>query len=352
MSYQQRTKWTSVIAVGILAPVVALNLIFASCSVNTKDGTEKVQKNRDKIVNVKRYTKEIQLDSILIGSVSHLYLLDNNLIISDPRSPEMLIHIFDKNTFEYRKSIAPVGQGPNEITILGHIATDVNRKKLYVSDHGKNKIFSYDMDSLLRFPRYSPITKVALNQKGFPSWYQYINDTLSIGVFIEPTSESAFNQSVARWNMVTGEIERMKYVNPDVKKKRMCLAVSSQHDEYVECFRHNDLLTICSLDGTLKYNVYGPKWDKDEVNSNYYWGGVIFCGNHILALNSGKSNSERVRESSIIEVFSLNGDYVKTLDVGYKIKDFCYDESNNRLILCLNDEIQFAMLPLNELLEE
>jgi hypothetical protein len=233
---------------------------------------------------------------------------------------------------------------------LGHIATDVKRRKLYVTDHGKNKIFSYDMDSLLRIPNYLPTTQLMLSPKGFPNWYQYISDTLSIGVFVEPTSESTFHQSVGKWNMTTGAISLMKYEQPDVRKRRVCLAVSTKHGEYVEGYRHNDLLTICTLNGTLKHNIYGPRWDKDDAGSTYYWSEVIFCGNHILALYSGKSNSERIRETSTIEVFDLDGNYVKTLDVGYKVKHFCYDETNNRLILCLNDEIQFATLPLDGLL--
>jgi len=49
-------------------------------------------------------------------------------------------------------------------------------------------------------------------------------------------------------------------------------------------------------------------------------------------------------------VFDLHGDYLKTLDVGYKIVDFCYDDDNNRIIMNLNDEIQFAYLSLEGLI--
>ena len=49
-------------------------------------------------------------------------------------------------------------------------------------------------------------------------------------------------------------------------------------------------------------------------------------------------------------VFNTDGDYVRTLDVGYKINHFCYDEENNRLIFNFNDDIQFGYLDLNNLL--
>jgi len=39
------------------------------------------------------------------------------------------------------------------------------------------------------------------------------------------------------------------------------------------------------------------------------------------------------------------------LEIGYKISDYCYDKTNNRIIMNLNDaEIQFAYLDLNGLI--
>ena len=31
----------------------------------------------------------------------------------------------------------------------------------------------------------------------------------------------------------------------------------------------------------------------------------------------------------------------------YKIADFCYDKENNRIIMCMNDDIQFGYLDLD-----
>lgn len=49
-------------------------------------------------------------------------------------------------------------------------------------------------------------------------------------------------------------------------------------------------------------------------------------------------------------VFDMNGNYIRTLDVGYKMMDFCIDEDNNRAIFAFSDEIQFGYLDLEKLI--
>jgi len=48
------------------------------------------------------------------------------------------------------------------------------------------------------------------------------------------------------------------YENPSVKKKRYQFAASEECDIYVTTSSRYDLMTIYNLDGSLKYNIYGP----------------------------------------------------------------------------------------------
>jgi hypothetical protein len=102
---------------------------------------------------------------------------------------------------------------------MGYLATDEVNRKFYVNDHGKQRIFSYDLDSVLANPLYTPEVKMKMNEKQFPDRYQYINDTLSIGLIIEPIGVSDFAQFVGKWNMKTGEIKLFTHKHPDVSKK-------------------------------------------------------------------------------------------------------------------------------------
>jgi predicted RNA-binding protein associated with RNAse of E/G family len=50
-------------------------------------------------------------------------------------------------------------------------------------------------------------------------------------------------------------------------------------------------------------------------------------------------------------VFDLEGNYLKTLETGYKICNICYDKKENRILMSLDDQIQFASLELDGLLD-
>lgn len=60
-----------------------------------------------------------------------------------------------------------------------------------------------------------------------------------------------------------------------------------------------------------------------------------------------RNNYQNILPEKLL-VFNINGDYIKTLDIGYKILDLCYDERNESLLLAFDDMIQFGYLTLNE----
>jgi hypothetical protein len=319
-------------------------MVFWSCS---RTSTEKYQNQRNRIIDVREKVKEIRIEDILISQTARLYLMDNYLIIGDYRSPDKYIHLFDRETFSYITSLADRGQGPGEITNMGHIEPNEAQRKFYVSDHGKQTIFSYDLDSVLGNPLYMPEVKMKMNKSQFPDRYQYINDTLSIGLIINPIGVANFAPSVGKWNMNTGEIIPMKYEHPDIDKKRINFDVSMENGIYVECYSNYDLMTICNLKGNLKYNIYGPNWTK-QLNGLHHYSKVIFCKDKILAAYAGGDYRSDKYFPTKFFAFDINGDYLQTIETGYRISDYCYDEKNNRIILNLDDEIQFAYFELDE----
>lgn len=324
-------------------------VVLAGCA-KSIDKTEIFQKDLNIVCDVHSQVKEILNDDVLIGSNARPVIMQDYLIIGDYKSPDKLIHIFNKKDFKYLVSTADLGQGPDEITGMGNIATDEGSHKFYVSDHGKQKIFSYDIDSVLANPDYKPTVKVEMNASQFPDRYKYLNDTLSYAILIEPTNESTFKQSVVKWNMLSNTFTPIKYNNPEIKKPRMSFAVSVDKGLLVECYTYHDLITICNLSGELVCNIYGPLWDNKVSNRIHHFGDVAFCKDKIVALYSGGDNSTNEYYPTKFIVFNLDGSYVKTLDVGYKIMDFCYDEDEDRIIMNCNDEFQFAYLDLKGLI--
>lgn len=333
--------------------ICRLLLILFCWSCSSDSITEKHQSERNNIINVQDQIKEISVENVLVSNFALVRIIDKYLFIIDYKSANELIHIFSKNDFKYIASTGLKGQGPGEITNIGHIAEDKMKHKFYVSDHGKNKIFSFDLDSAITDPAYLPVDKTKMGEKVFPDKYVYITDTLSIGIAIQRLENNDYLPVISKFNMQTGEITPMHYsINPRVKKKRIFFALSMEYGIYVECYAPHDLMTICDLDGNLKCNVYGPEWDKNTYGKDYF-GSVVICKDRIVALYSGERAFTKERKTNLptkFIIFDLDGNYLKTLDTGHKIANVCYDESNHRILMNMDDEMQFAYLNLGDLL--
>ena len=105
--------------------------------------------------------------------------------------------------------------------------------------------------------------------------------------------------------------------------------MSKEHGIYVECYHHHDLMTICTLDGELKYNVYGSKWDSKTTNRVKYYGDVAFCRNKIFVLYSSgqkrlSKNGNTVTKPTKFLVFDIDGGYIQTLETENEIVNFRY----------------------------
>ncbi|MBE8722337.1 BF3164 family lipoprotein [Sphingobacterium pedocola] len=317
---------------------------------NDRSDSEIHQYKRDKITHAKADLQEIQIEDALIGSIARLYIIDDYVLIVDHKSADKLIHIFNKDNFNYVTSIADIGQGPGEITVIGHIEEDKKDRAFLVSDHGKQKIFSYNLDSALTVPSYMPKERVRMDKSQFPHVYKFINDSLSVGLFIKPIGTNDFAQSVAKWNMQTGGIETLSQEHPKIKRKRISFAVSENNGLFVECYAYDDLMTIYGLDGNIKFNIYGPNWGSGTSSKTPYYRKVAFCGEHILATYFDDDDSEERDIPTKFLVFDLDGNYIKTIETDHQIADFCFDESNNRIVMNLDSEIQFAYLNLDGLI--
>jgi len=285
----------------------------------------------------------------MLSGTTRAFIMNDYLIIADYKPDDKLIHIFDKNNFKYITSTAYIGQGPGEITIMGNLGINEQCNEFYVSDHGKFKVFNYNIDSVITKSHYMPQVKLDMDKGMFLDRYQYINDTLSLGIAIKPTSNSTFEQYTAKLNFVTGKISPMPYEFPNVEKRRICVAASIQQNEYVECYQNRDLMTIGDLKGNLKWNIFGPEWNSDNSDHKYYFGEVLICGDKIIALYSGKDYYDKNYRPSKIIIFSSNGNYIETLETGYIINDFCFDKTKNRLIMALDGDIQYAYFDLANL---
>ena len=341
-----------------LLPLLLLLVLCCSCLRNSE--TVKVQRNRRNIIQVQDKIQEIKIEDVLLNNYSMVHLIDRYLAIKDPSSYDKIIYLFDKNDFSYITSTGDKGPGPYELTTPGDIGFNATNRKLYVPDHGKYQFFFFDLDSVLANPSYTPKERLKFDRSHIPIDMQYLNDTLSIGYFIMPVSNSDFRPAAGIWNMSTDEITLLNtHDHPQIQRKRASFAASLEHGIFVEGYMHHDLMSICDLDGNLKYYIYGGKWDDRTQNKVIFYTKIIFCKDKIVGLyGDGDDNfiqdkdGVRSNEATKLIIFDINGDYIQTMELGYKTLDICYDQDNNRIIMSMDDVIQFAYLDLDGIIIE
>lgn len=337
-----------------ITTLILLSLLISCHSNHT--GTEKYQVKRDNIIQVKNKVHPVEIENM--GNTT-VFLLNEFLILQDYDNTENHLHFFDKNTFEYITSTAPKGKGQGEFVNIGQIAVNEKERKFYVNDYGKHGIFEYNVDSIIANPYYIPKEKVKMSNKLFPLEYDYYHDTLSIALMMQPIGNNDFIQIVSKWNMNNGEIKLMPYEHPSSIKKRITYASSIEDSIYIECYSRHDLMTICDLNGNLKYNIYGPAWNEKSTKIDHY-GKILFIKDYIVALYNGndqyfldKNKRTRASYPDKMIIFNKSGDYIKTLDIGFQITTFKYDKDNNRIFMLFANEypLQFAYLDLKEIID-
>lgn len=307
------------------------------------------QKSRDNVVKVKDNIKFLEPDSVLISDFSYIKVLGDYVVIPDLNSSEKLVHIFEKNTLSYVASTGDLGQGPGEIASIAAIAYDMGNDCLQVVDYGSKNIYNFNVDSVKMNPRYLPTVKQKLRNDVFTYEYHFLNDTLCYGSFIIHNGYRSNDMKIGKWNMLTGEIQLHQAEHPASSENVVVYDYSNKHDLIVECSNNYDLINLFDGQLNLKQRIYGPEWDENGDNRQHFLSVAIYK-DWIIAAYDGKRRQDNGMPL-ICHVFDLDGNYVKTLDIGYKIWRMSVDEDNSRLYFSFQDIFQFGYLDMKGILD-
>jgi hypothetical protein len=324
-----------------------LVLLIIGCKTNNNENAEKIQKTRNKIINVGDKIVDIKPE-ILFGN-SVLSLIDDILIVREvtPKG-EKGIHLFNKNTFKYINSMGFLGRGPGEIASLGGIGIDRINRILWVQDHGNKVMWKFPLDSALNNEMFKPKIKLELSYDSFIERFGFLNDSIVLGVAVQIFPDYSFVKAMSKLNLNTNLIEKYGYVHPKAvgKNSSSVFALSVENSFYVNCYFYNDLITICDLNGKLRYNVYGPDGLNNKDNKKSYYFGVDLLGENIIAsyigdigLISDETGLKGNTPSKLI-VFDMKGNYKKTIETGHKFTYFCVDEENKRIIAYFDSRVE------------
>lgn len=325
--------------------MIFIQILLFSCKNNGISHTEIIQKERNNIISISNALTEIPTE-ISFGKCT-LHIIDSVLIINEmyPKG-EKEVHLFNKNTLRYLTSTAIVGRGPGEISSPGTPGIDTKSRAFWICDFGTRILNKFPIDSVLHDAMYVPATQIKQQNDLFLQYFGFLNDSIALGKAIHLTSNSSFDMAMVKFNIKTKKLEKYGYENPVAidKKSNSYFEFSEKNNIYGNCYLTCDLLTVCNLDGTLKYNIYGPGWYDSEQDKNNYYYDIEFTEKNIIASYSGENrtiiegNIKKGNYPSKLLVFDLDGNYLKTIDVGYKFSSFCIDEGNNRIIAYFIDK--------------
>lgn len=324
---------------------LSLSALWGCSSAN--NASEKYQSRRNQIIDVKDKLIGFNQEDVFLRD-SPITVGGNFAILTDYGINNKFIHLFSRKDLSYITSFGERGEGPGEIVNIGDVMVSDNEKSIYVIDYGHFVVYEYELDSILSNDNYKPTIKSRLDPSLFPSWITFISDTLAYGKFITPKGTSTHSEVAGKWNLQTGEIKIYDYQHPDVEIKRIMVGASQKQGIYVEANNRYDLLSIFDLHGNLKYNVYGPNWERRYDNKQHFRNVVIYK-NRIIAMYDGELY-EKLSLPRVCHVFDLEGNYLKTLDLGAPIIRMSVDEEYDRLFFCFDDALQFAYLDLKEVL--
>lgn len=320
-------------------------LVLTSCKNNNQGKIEKFQNHRDKIINVRDKIVDIKPE-VLFGN-SHLNIINDILVVTETKpSGEKGIHLFNKNTFKYITSTGIVGKGPGEVTRQGAIKVDNKNSVLWVPDYGKMVLWQFPLDSILSNVMYKPTEKKSLHKELFIERFDFLNDSIVLGKAVRVLSNNSFDMTMAKLNLNTNVTEMYGYEHPEAvgEKSNSKFKLSVENKIYVNCYCFCDLMTICDLDGNLKYNIYGPDKLNNKSNKNDYFSDVDIISKNIIASYIGDIgivyNEYKRPEGNLPSkflIFDKDGNYIETIETSYKFTSFCVDEENNRVIAYFAD---------------
>ena len=324
-----------------------MSILLLGCNNVDSDKSKTFTETLEKTINVKDKITDIKTD--LLFKYCSMTISDSILIVNEltPTGAKG-IHFFNKNNLKYITSTGFVGKGPGEIARLGESTINFNSKVIWVDDYAKMVSWKFPIDSILSNESFIPTEKLKMDKDLFQVKYAFINDSIAIGRSVIPTSYHSMDIATTKRNIYDSKIEKYGYHHPDLKGRESysSFELSNKNEVYTICFTFVDLMTICDLEGNLKYNIYGSQWSPKETKGIQFYGEVKTYKNYIIASYIGgkhvvtAADGGRVHNSpSKLLVFDIDGNYVKTIEVGHEFSEFCIDEDNNRVIAYFDNRI-------------
>lgn len=337
--------------------LLIITLLISSCT-SHKDSLEATD-----VIKVKKIPESIKMTGIPRNIGKHRFpteikIIDEYLFITDLKSEQGMIAIYDTRKNQFLGSYIPKGEGPNELTAISSIFK-VNGM-IYFLDPQNSRILEAPLDSLKLKGNFMPSHKIKLLRVDDerPLYIQKISDSTLLsqsypsfkGRFVKLSS--GFQQKGDYFSDYP-ELERKSDVSDMEHNMKVLFSlyystftISDKKKDLIIAYNFVDLIEVYNYETqTKRLTISGPDFNfppKYILNKN---GNAMPCKEckcgysspfatttYLAFLRLHKLYADRdATISRFIYLFNMDGHLQRVLELDSEISQFVIDEKSNKL---------------------
>ncbi len=319
----------------------AILLFLGACG--GKGVSEYHEEKRDKVIDGTALMVSIDDNLPPIHSFAVPILAGDTLIIEDFKSTDLLYTAYDIYNDSTIGRFGKFGNGPGEI---GNPLLEFYNKydrTLYIGHGYRNELVGFHLPEAVSDSTYDAVDKIPVDlYKGI--LYPYVIDKSTVlCTTYQNISERVSH--ISRLNLNTGEITVTDSVASD-EKARFGIAVSEKDNLIYTADKQRDLIRILNLDGEVQSIIYGPEYDENINDKNYFFAVSEICGKKVASVYTGL-NQETYRDKIILT--DLDGRYIATLKFDATVYGMAYHDKTGRLYLTTKGEPQIGYIEIDKI---
>lgn len=315
--------------------------ILGSCGKSDGSPTVSYSAERDNIEH--RELVSIEEELPMIHGIVSLNMFGDTLLIRDIESTDRLYFAYDVVKERYVGSFGKYGPGPGEIANCGTIGIDHDAGLIYVDDHSKWIIHGFNVAEALADTTYIPFKKGEIAKSYGFARPLYLNDSTIYGAVVG-VGPRGVGYYLGRYNLLTGQSELLDTAKTNPHSGLLLL--NPEKDELIELSIEFDRIQFFDFQGNLKRTVYGPDYKDYNKRIMYYDSPVIVDDKIYVTYVNGDFKDPDVGHQ--IVVMDLEGNYIKSIDVGVRIEDLTYSPATRRIYVATWDEPQFGYFEIDD----
>lgn len=293
--------------------------------------------------------------------------LDSLLILTSIQGLKKQVLIYNLNTFNYLGNAINLGRGPNEISSIGHIIIDKNKRIIWCQDLVKRSLWRFVIDSILLKEDYFPLYSSKIPD--IPALLQLgtYNDSIFSFTGNDPDkliSFFNFQGEIIDTLNIENKINLYQSNELSYETKNFTAYYTYLINEITGriaiIYKFSDVIVILDKDGNIIKKLFGPghiNQIPDYHSNQIITNSVSICDNdYIFCLyrNNKLFDDTDIRPifSNEINIYSWDGEPLLKIHCDHTIMTFTIDHENERIITFSPDmdELMSYDFPIKKIL--